>query len=105
APDGDACTYAWKFGEGTAPRALANPSHTYTTAGTYTAVLTVRDASQSSSANVTITVQSGGPPTATITAPVNGSTYRDGAVIQLRGSATDAKDGTIPDSRLSWQTP
>ncbi|MCK0148374.1 PKD domain-containing protein, partial [Arenibacter sp. F26102] len=35
--------YSWDFGDGTAIVTTANPSHTYTAAGNYTAVLTVMD--------------------------------------------------------------
>jgi glucose/arabinose dehydrogenase len=42
-PDGDVLTYHWDFGNGGASTA-PNPTHTYTEAGHYTAVLTVRDA-------------------------------------------------------------
>ena len=41
-PDGDALTYAWDFGDGGTSTA-ANPTHTYTKNGTYTATLTVKD--------------------------------------------------------------
>ena len=42
-PDGDTLTYAWDFGDG--GRATEkNPTHVYTTAGTFTIRLTVRDA-------------------------------------------------------------
>ncbi len=41
-PDGSIASYAWTFGDGTSSTA-ANPSHTYTTPGTYTAILTVTD--------------------------------------------------------------
>ena len=43
-PDGDALTYSWNFGDGSAASSAANPSHTYTAAGNYTATLTVTDA-------------------------------------------------------------
>ena len=41
-PDGSLASYSWNFGDGTSSTA-ANPSHTYTSAGTFTAVLTVTD--------------------------------------------------------------
>ncbi|WP_025615216.1 PKD domain-containing protein [Cellulophaga baltica] len=59
-PDtGDVLTYAWDFGDGTTAT-TANPSHTFTTAGTYNVTLTVSDdgtpALSSSEATITITV-------------------------------------------------
>jgi PKD repeat protein len=57
-PDGTIATYDWDFGDGTVST-LANPSHTYTAVGTYTASLVVFDNSGlSSSTKVTISVQS-----------------------------------------------
>lgn len=41
-PDGTIASYAWSFGDGGTSTAQ-NPSHTYTTPGTYTATLTVTD--------------------------------------------------------------
>src|SRR5208337_4675687 len=37
-------TYAWNFGDGTTASGTLNPTHTYQTAGTYTAQLTATDA-------------------------------------------------------------
>ncbi|MCR1024373.1 PKD domain-containing protein [Cellulophaga baltica] len=59
-PDtGDILTYAWDFGDGTTAT-TANPSHTFTTVGTYDVTLTVTDdgtpALSSSEATITITV-------------------------------------------------
>lgn len=55
-PEGDALTYAWSFGDG-GTSALADPTYTYSTAGTYTATLTVTDAQGlAGSASVVITV-------------------------------------------------
>jgi len=42
-PDGSIAGYAWDFGDGSPVAQLANPSHDYTTPGTYIAVLTVTD--------------------------------------------------------------
>ena len=42
-PDGSLATYNWNFGDGTSASNVAAPSHTYTTAGTFTATLTVID--------------------------------------------------------------
>ncbi|WP_343915407.1 PKD domain-containing protein, partial [Arthrobacter pascens] len=51
--------WAWEFGDGETATAQ-NPSHTYTTAGTYTARLTVTNADGSDTSTRTITVDAGG---------------------------------------------
>lgn len=45
----------------------------------------------------------GTAPVATISAPAPTLTYKVGDVIDFSGSATDAEDGAIPASGLSWQ--
>src|SRR5260370_20748470 len=50
--------YSWNFGDGSATSTLQNPSHTYNSAGTYTAALTVTDSSspvKTATSSVTIT--------------------------------------------------
>jgi hypothetical protein len=42
-------------------------------------------------------------PTATILTPPAGTTWKVGDVITFSGSATDAQDGTLPPSALTWQ--
>ncbi len=70
--------YAWTFGDG-GTSAVANPTHAYATAGTFTVTLTVTDSStptQSSTATNTVTVAS--PVVATFTSspahPIIGGT-------------------------------
>ncbi|HKV35769.1 MAG TPA: LamG-like jellyroll fold domain-containing protein [Pyrinomonadaceae bacterium] len=59
-PDGTITAYHWNFGDGTLAT-TANPSHTYTASGIYTATLTVTDnAGQLASAATTVTVGNGG---------------------------------------------
>ena len=43
------------------------------------------------------------PPVPTITSPTSTLTYKVGDIISFAGSATDAEDGAIPASGLSWQ--
>lgn len=60
-PDGDALSYAWTFGDG-ATSTAADPSHTYTANGQYTATLEVTDPSgKSATASVRITVGNTAP--------------------------------------------
>lgn len=42
------------------------------------------------------------PPSATITAPASGLTYRGGDAIAYAGRGDDAQDGAIPPSGMSW---
>jgi hypothetical protein len=56
-PDGDALTYAWEFGDGTTS-SLARPTHVYTSEGTFTVRLTVRDATQSATNQTVVTIKS-----------------------------------------------
>lgn len=56
-PDGTITGYNWNFGDGTSVSNAANPSHVYTSAGTFTAVLTVTDNDGlTASSSVSITV-------------------------------------------------
>jgi PKD repeat protein len=54
-PDNDTITYSWNFGDGHTSAAMS-PSHTYESAGTYTAVLTVSDSILADEDSVLITV-------------------------------------------------
>jgi PKD repeat protein len=51
-PDGVITNYLWDFGDGT-NSTLANPTHVYTTAGTYTATLLVTDNSNATGSATT----------------------------------------------------
>jgi glucose/arabinose dehydrogenase len=97
-------TYSWDlngdgtFGDATGPTA----SYTYTANGTYTASLRVTDdqgASDTTSAKITV---GNTPPVAVIDAPSAKLTWRVGQTIKFSGHATDAQDGTLPASALSW---
>jgi glucose/arabinose dehydrogenase len=104
-PDaGDSLSFAWDldgdgaYDDATTPRA----AWTYTSAGTYRVGLKVTD-SHGASATDTIAVTAGNtPPTATITAPTTGFTWKVGDPINFTGSATDPQNGTLPPSALSW---
>ncbi len=101
-PDGDALAYTWNFGDGTAISTLANPEHTYMTAGRYTARLTVSDGRGGThSATVQLSVGNRAP-VPTIASPSSTLLFKVGDVVSYSGSASDPEDGPIPDSQLSW---
>lgn len=105
--DGDPITYSWDLnGDGAYGDSTGvNPSFTYTAQGTYSVTLKVTDSHGAStvSAPVTITVDAGNtPPTPVIDAPAPSLTWAVGDTINFSGHATDAQDGALPASALSW---
>ena len=107
-PDGDPITYSWDLnGDGAYGDSTAiSPSYTYTASGTYSATLRVTDShgASSVSAPVTITVDAGNTaPTPVIDAPQSSFTWAVGDTVNFSGHATDAQEGTLPASALSWQ--
>ena len=104
-PDGDVLSYDWNFLDGTAHATGAIVNHTYTASGQFDAVVTVTDTHGSAStATVRITAGNVGntPPVPQITAPATSARFAVGQVVTLQGSATDAQDGALPNSALSW---
>jgi PKD repeat protein len=82
-------SYGWDFGDGSATSTAQNPSHTYSSAGTFTATLTVTDSSSPAK-----TATSSVPITAT---PIAGTV--PGAPTGLTASAGNAQVA------LSWSAP
>ncbi len=104
-PQGDLSEYVWDFGDGTPPETTATPTndHTYAESGKYEIKLTVRDA-QGLEDTATLSVFPGNtPPEPEIGTPSADALFRVGQKFTLRGSATDAQDGSVPDSALSWE--
>ena len=104
-PDpGDTLSYSWdlngdgQYGDSTA----VSPSYNYTTPGVYTASLRVTDSHNESSTSAVQISVGNSPPKVTITSPGSGRTWRVGSVIDFAGGATDAQDGPLPASDLSW---
>jgi PKD repeat protein len=104
AADQGRLTYAWDFtNDGTTDSTAPSPSFTYTTAGTYTARLTVSDTLGATNSK-TVTITPGNEaPTAVVDTPAAGTTWRVGDNISFTGHATDPQQGNLPASALSWQ--
>src|SRR5574341_864805 len=97
-PDGVISSYQWDFGDGQNGSG-ANPTHTYTTLGVKTVILTVTDnAGATNSATTTATI-SNQPPVANPGGPYTG--FR-GLLISVSGSASNDPDGTISSYQWSF---
>jgi PKD repeat protein len=104
-PEDSQLTFAWDLDDDGAydDSTASQPTFTYTTSGTHTASLRVTDSlGASDTDSITITVGNT-PPTAVINTPAAGTTWKVGDVINFSGSATDAQDGDLPASALSWE--
>jgi hypothetical protein len=71
-------------------------------AGTHLITALVTDSGgRSDSASINVTVTGNTPPTVTITAPADGSSFTAGSSISFAGTASDAEDGDLTAS-LNW---
>lgn len=101
-PDDDPLTFAWDFGDGNTS-STADPVHTYATAGTFNAVLTVTD-TNGGSATATVRIDSGNePPTISLNTPSATEEFAVGEELVLSASAVDPEDGPLPDAQLTWE--
>ncbi|MBI1826092.1 MAG: PQQ-dependent sugar dehydrogenase [Planctomycetes bacterium] len=99
-PEGLPITYSWTFGDG-ATSSAANPSHSYSSEGQYTARLTTSD-SVNQTQSTPLTIRAGTPPTATILQPTDGSFFVAGDVISWSGDGTDGHGASLPASAFTW---
>jgi len=96
-PAGDPITLQWTFGDGSEPSTEANPVHTYTENGSYTAQLVATDEDGATGvSNVSIVVGNEAP-TVSITFPENGGFFEWGDQVKYEIAVED------PDGEVSCE--
>jgi glucose/arabinose dehydrogenase/PKD repeat protein len=98
-PEGKALTYHWNFGDG-ATSTEADPSHTYTTKGTYRPTLTVRDPEGLTGTASLVITAGNTAPTVTLQTPTDGRLFSFGDTVPFRVQATDPEDGTVDCAKV-----
>ena len=101
---GDTLNFVWDLdGDGAYDDSTAvSPSFTYSTPGRHTARVLVGDNHGTFAlASVDVSV---GAPTVRITSPSPSATWAARDTISFAASASDARDGALPASALSWKT-
>ncbi len=103
-PDGGALTYAWDLdGDGAFDDGNdVTESWTYNAAGDVTVSLKVTDAEPRSDTASEVINAGNDPPVPVINQPTTALKWSVGQLVSFSGSATDAQDGNLPASALSW---
>ena len=98
-PDGDSpLTYEWDFdSNGTIDSTDPNPTHTYTTAGTFNAQLRVNDGTATNGQSIkNVTIYAGNNlATFTVISPANGGFFNWGDDVNINISVADNEDGSV----------
>ncbi len=96
-------SYSWTFGDGNSATE-PHPMHTYTAAGTYTAILTVTTPQGQSNGDRIAIVVGDAPPVVSIDQPQAGSQYTIGTPLNFSGKAVDARTGQpLAAANLRWR--
>ncbi|HEX8323302.1 MAG TPA: PQQ-dependent sugar dehydrogenase, partial [Tepidisphaeraceae bacterium] len=103
-PDGGTLSYAWDLdGDGAFDDSTAaTPSWTYTQSADTTVRLRVTDPTGLSDTKTIVITPANSAPVPTITTPLTSLRYSVGDTISFAGFATDAEDGTLAATRLTW---
>ncbi|MFG2356324.1 carbohydrate-binding protein [Streptomyces sp. NPDC048521] len=98
-PEGRTLTYSWDFGDGSTST-QANPSHTYTTKGTYRPTLTVKDPEGLTGTASLVITAGNTAPTVTLQTPADGQLFSFGDTVPFRVQAADPEDGTVDCAKV-----
>jgi glucose/arabinose dehydrogenase len=98
-PEGGALTYRWTFGDG-GTSTLANPTHTYTTAGNYSPTLTVTDPTGLTGTASVLVTAGNTAPTVNLQLPTNGALFSFGDTVPFQVQVSDPEDGAIDCARV-----
>ena len=103
-PEGSALEYAWDLDGDTAfdDAIGVTASWSYSAPGNVTVRLRVTDAQQATGTATQVINVSNTAPVPTISSPTADLTWKVGDSIAFSGSASDAQDGTLPATALSW---
>ncbi len=103
-PAGKAITHSWDFGDASSTSSAINPTHTYTTAGVYSAKLTVTNTDgKTGTAVITITAGNSSP-TVNIVQPVDGGFFEWNDFVQFDVAVTDPEDGSTALGQINCNT-
>lgn len=98
-PEGGALGYSWDFGDG-ATSTQANPSHTYTTKGTYRPTLTVKDPEGLTGSASLVVTAGNTAPTVSLRQPPDGRLFSFGDTVPFEVSVSDPEDGAVDCSKV-----
>ncbi|HEX7225883.1 MAG TPA: PQQ-dependent sugar dehydrogenase, partial [Candidatus Limnocylindria bacterium] len=104
-PDGDPLTYAWDLdGDGAYDDGTgATAGRTYDDPGTITVRLRVADGHGGTGTDSVVIEAGNTAPVAEIDEPTEALAWSVGDTVTFSGTGTDAEDGTLPASSMSWE--
>ncbi|WP_327350953.1 PQQ-dependent sugar dehydrogenase [Streptomyces sp. NBC_01304] len=98
-PEGQPLTYAWDFGDG-ATSTEADPTHTYSTKGTYHPTLTVKDPEGLTGSSSLVVTAGNTAPTVNLQQPANGGLFSFGDTVPFTVDVSDPEDGTVDCAKV-----
>ncbi|GHH85224.1 glycosyl hydrolase [Streptomyces sulfonofaciens] len=98
-PEGAALHYSWDFGDG-ATSTEADPTHQYTSEGTFSPTLTVTDPEGLTGTASLVVTAGNTAPTVNLANPVDGQLFGFGDTVSFSVQASDPEDGSVDCGRV-----